>query len=81
MKVSLLFFAAAREAVGREADAIEVPPNASVQEVLQSLLQRHAALAPLRGSLRVAVNEAFVDEDHVLHDGDRLALLPPVSGG
>ena len=34
-----------------------------------------------RSSLRFAVNENFVDAGHVLLPGDRLALLPPVSGG
>ena len=30
---------------------------------------------------RVAVNDEFVSWDHPLQDGDRIALLPPMSGG
>jgi molybdopterin converting factor small subunit len=29
---------------------------------------------------RVAVNDEFVSWDHLLVDGDRIALLPPMSG-
>ena len=32
-------------------------------------------------SLRAAVNDEFVSWDHPLHDGDRVAFLPPMSGG
>jgi molybdopterin converting factor small subunit len=31
--------------------------------------------------LAVAVNQEYVDAGWVLHDGDEVALLPPVSGG
>ena len=30
---------------------------------------------------RVAVNDEFVSWEHLLADGDRIALLPPMSGG
>ena len=30
---------------------------------------------------RVAVNDEFVAWNHPLQDGDRIALLPPMSGG
>jgi len=32
-------------------------------------------------SLRAAVNDEFVSWDHSLKDGDRVAFLPPMSGG
>lgn len=81
MRIHLLYFAAAREAVGREADVLEVPAAARVRQVLEGLMRRHPALVPFQETLRVAVNEDFVDTERVLHEGDRLALIPPVSGG
>jgi len=81
MKIQVLFFAAARDAAGRETDTIDVPSQSSVRQVLDALWQRHPGLAPLRETLRVAVNEDFVAADHVVGEGDRLALLPPMSGG
>ena len=35
----------------------------------------------LTKGLKVAVNGNMTDLETVLHDGDELALLPPVSGG
>ncbi len=81
MRVEILFFAAARDGAGTSTGQLELPEGASVHAALALLVQRHAALAGLRASLRLAVNEEFVQEAAVLHDGDRLALLPPVSGG
>ena len=33
------------------------------------------------GVLRVAVNREYVDGQHELHDGDEVAVIPPVAGG
>ena len=33
------------------------------------------------GGLMYAVNREYVDRSHELHDGDEVALIPPVSGG
>jgi len=41
--------------------------------------QHHLGLAV--SDLRAAVNDEFVAWDHPLKDGDRIAFLPPMSGG
>jgi molybdopterin converting factor subunit 1 len=81
MKIHVLLFAAARDAVGEASLEMEIPPQSAVGQVLEELWRRYPALAPLRGALRLAVNEDFVESDHVLDEGDQVALLPPVSGG
>jgi len=81
MRIEVLLFASAREAVGTAQRTMEVPEGAAVSRVLDLLLEQHPELVPARRSLRFAVNEDFVDAAAALHDGDRLALLPPVSGG
>ena len=81
MTVEVLFFAAARDAAGMQRTTLDVPAGTTAMAALQQLVQRSPALAALAASLRLAVNEDFVAPDHVLGDGDRLALIPPVSGG
>ncbi len=81
MKIEALFFASARDAVGGARRMLEVDPGARVGDVVEMLVRDHPDLAAARRSLRFAVNEDFVESEHVLSDGDCLALLPPVSGG
>jgi molybdopterin converting factor small subunit len=44
-------------------------------------VQRWPALASRRRSTVLAVNREFARGETVIHDGDEVALLPPVSGG
>jgi molybdopterin converting factor small subunit len=52
-----------------------------VSALLQTLQARHAALAGRLESVRVAVNEEFVEASTLLDGGEVVALIPPVSGG
>ena len=81
MQIEVLLFGPARDAVGAARTLLEVPDGAVVDRAVELLLVRHPALAPARPSLRYAVNEDFVEAGAPLRAGDRLALLPPVSGG
>ena len=60
---------------------LDVPKGATVREVLQRLAAEYPSLERYGPHLMLAVNAAYVDRDYSLHDGDELALIPPVSGG
>jgi molybdopterin synthase catalytic subunit len=81
MRVQVRYFAVVRERLGRSEEPIELPAGATVGAALDALVTRHAALAPLRAYLQVAVNQSMVPAQHVLGEGDELALIPPVAGG
>ena len=81
MQVSVRYFAVVRERLGREHETIDLPAGASVSAALDALAERHAAIGPLRKYLQTAVNRSMVRAEHVLADGDELALIPPVAGG
>lgn len=81
MTVRVLFFASLRNVVGADELPWELAPNASAQQLFESLAERWPGLLPYRAVLRVACGDELVKWDHVLSDGDEVALLPPVSGG
>lgn len=62
---------------------LDLPDGATVADLLDRLrshLPVHAPLAGLQG-IAVSVNAEYAQASHVLHDGDEVGLLPPVSGG
>lgn len=76
MHVKLILFAGLRQAAGFKQDNITLPDSATVGDLLDS------RVPSLRErTFYVAVNEEYAQRDTVLHDGDEVALLPPVSGG
>jgi MoaD family protein len=80
--VKLRLFARAREAAGTS-EAI-VPAGATLREVLHNACVSYGAeFSAVLERSRVWVNgdEAVNGDDTVLHDGDEVAVLPPVSGG
>ena len=81
MKVTVLFFAQAREHAGRARAELSLPDGSRLADALAALRREHPALGPLWPHLAVAVNGKLARPDAPLADGAELALLPPVSGG
>ena len=76
MKVRIRLFAQLRERAGRPEVEVELPEGALVRDAI-------AAVGDVAAGFPVvmAVNREYAREDVVLHAGDELALIPPVSGG
>lgn len=54
---------------------------ATTPAALYAWLDAEHRLGLAVSDLRAAVNDEFVPWDHPLKDGDRIAFLPPMSGG
>lgn len=77
MRVKVLYFGVLKDYFGDGAD-VGLPDGATVADLLQQ--QRDLGDIALEG-IAVAVNRHYAKLADVLHDGDEVALLPPVSGG
>ena len=77
--VHVRLFASYREAAGTSRIDTPVSRGARVSDLIDALAVNLPALRSARGL--IAVNHAYVKADHVLKDGDEVALIPPVSGG
>ena len=53
----------------------------TIDELLSRVSRTHPKLAAMKRSIKVAVNSELAGPGTELHDGDEVALLPPVAGG
>jgi len=81
VRVRVLLFADLAEAAGTRSVELVLPAGESAGGALAALAAGHPAVAERQASIALAVGDRYVDRDAVLHDGDELALIPPVSGG
>jgi molybdopterin converting factor subunit 1 len=81
MRIDVLCFAMVREVVGQPNVRLELADGATPETVAAALVAMHPGLRPLLPTVRYAVNEEFAAPTCPLRDGDRVALVPPVSGG
>ena len=81
MKIRLLAFASAGDALGATETEIELSEGSRVADLRARLDRDHPALSSLWPRLAIAVDGRISGPDEPLQDGIEVALLPPVSGG
>lgn len=85
MQIDLKFFASVREALGVDAQTVDVPEAVRTVGDLRAWLRARGspwseALAQER-ALRVACDHVMVDAAAPVADGAEIAFFPPVTGG
>ncbi|MEO8877074.1 MAG: molybdopterin converting factor subunit 1, partial [Polyangiaceae bacterium] len=82
MKLEVLYFAAIRDLIGADREAIVVPEHITTIGVLSTYLSElHPALEGRLAEVRFARNEEFARAGDSIAEGDTIALIPPVAGG
>ncbi len=79
--VQVRVFASLRQAIGQASFTLELPPDATVADLVARLEIEYPAVAPKLSRVLVAVNHDYVNQARRLAPGDEVALFPPVSGG
>jgi molybdopterin converting factor subunit 1 len=81
MNIEATFFALYRERVGKRKHTVRIPKNSTVSEFISEIRLQFPLLAPPGANIVVAVNTEYADPRDILHEGDEVCLIPPVSGG
>jgi MoaE-MoaD fusion protein len=81
MRIRLLAFGSLKPIVSAGNDWREVAAGTSVADLLATLCREGLTDEAALRSAAIAVNQHYTARTHTLHDGDEVAILPPVSGG
>jgi len=81
MELVVRFFALYRERAGRSTIPVQLPEGATVADLTSELRRHFPTLAPPEVQIVTAVNADYADPETLLHHGDDVCLIPPVSGG
>lgn len=80
MPITIKLFAHYRDLLGKSELSIPARAGMTVAEVYDETIGERAN-SELRKSTMFAVNESYVPAGTKVNDGDRIAFIPPVSGG
>ncbi|MEE6458199.1 hypothetical protein FKM82_000210 [Ascaphus truei] len=83
-EVVVLYFAKSAELTGVRSETIKVSQELTSQQLWDELVHCHPRLCVIRDQVVLAVRQEYVvigDELLILHPGDEVAVIPPISGG
>lgn len=80
MNFQIIAFGITRDILGKRKLDYQAFETQTVADLLSQLRNDFPELDRLT-SMRIAVNEEYVKNDHRLSEGDEIVLIPPVSGG
>ena len=81
VRVKVLFFGRLKDVVGQSEESLDLADASTIEQLFAAYAARIPELAKYRSSVVASRNQEFAAWDAVLHSGDEVAFLPPVSGG
>ena len=80
MKFTILAFGVVKEIFNSNSIQIELPEGSTTAS-LKALLNFQYPVLQQLATYMIAVNNEYSPEDKIIHEGDEIAIIPPVSGG
>lgn len=80
MHFKILAFGIAKDIVGARTIEWEATRELTIKELIQDIISKYPELKDL-ASIKIAVNEEYVEDQYLIQTHDEVALIPPVSGG
>ena len=81
MKVHVLYFAILKERMRSSEQDCDVQEGETVSQLARRLFHDICDESALDHCIMYGVNNAYVDKNYRLQDGDEIAFIPPVAGG
>ncbi|MBF0104670.1 MAG: MoaD/ThiS family protein [Deltaproteobacteria bacterium] len=81
MTIKILCFGSLKEAAGFSSIEINHQPGQNVSAVFDHVFKNHEKYAVCKADILYAVNQQHVPPNTPVHDGDEVALMPPLAGG
>jgi len=79
--VNVRLYAGLQGLVGKRDVELSLPAGATVEQLRDRIVDEYPVLEALISTLVVAVNEEMVPTDHVIAEGEKVELIPPIAGG
>ncbi|HYB08018.1 MAG TPA: MoaD/ThiS family protein [Nitrososphaerales archaeon] len=79
--MKVLYFASAQGLANLKSESVRLKEGSSMKDMAAEMLRLHPDLKSIERTIRYSVNFEIADSDVTLHDGDEVAVLPPVAGG
>ena len=81
-EVTVLYFATYREQAEVTSERISFTGDkVNLGELIRKICLKHPKITREPSKIVASVNEEYQDHNHIVIDGDTVALIPPVSGG
>jgi len=80
MNITVLLFGILKDIIGENSLELQLENNSTISKLKEHLLNEYGELNSF-SNFSVAVNEEYVETNHLLKANDVVALIPPVSGG
>ncbi|WP_102273564.1 molybdopterin converting factor subunit 1 [Cytobacillus massiliigabonensis] len=74
----ILFFAHLRDTVGEESIMMDAKGK-TIADLKQMVLEKYQTVS--LENVMTAIDEEFASDEDIIHEGNEIAFIPPVSGG